>query len=434
MATIISFLISSQLVNKLLNVSQTIENGSQQILEASRDLAAMSESLSKSTDDQAAGLQETVASLNEINAMVIKNTDASKSSKELSTKSKDAADVGKGTIDKMLGAIDDISDSNSEIVNQLQNNSIEIQEIISVIQEIEEKTRVINDIVFQTKLLSFNASVEAARAGEHGKGFSVVAEEVGNLAQHSGDAAKEIEIMLSESVSKVESIAKNTDIKVQDLVKKGLERVNQGKDVAKQCDNALGEILSFANDLDNMIEEITIASIEQTQGISEISRAMSELDQVTKTNSRIAQDANKSTVTLNHQASSLKDISDDLTSLILGQNGELVDAKVDVLKKAKAVDITLDKVTPLKSNSKQTTNNVEKIPAEAQKTSAIKKVAEKNFSASKNYNVVEFKANDLKKEPLVRKTEKQVPVKTEKFVANSDTSIPQHQEGEWEDI
>jgi methyl-accepting chemotaxis protein len=79
-------------------------------------------------------------------------------------------------------------------MNQINYSNEQMSEIVKVIQEIETKTKVINDIVFQTKLLSFNASVEAARAGEQGKGFAVVAEEVGNLAQMSGNAAKEISI------------------------------------------------------------------------------------------------------------------------------------------------------------------------------------------------------------------------------------------------
>lgn len=102
----------------------------------------------------------------------------------------------------MIHSITEISESNDRIMSQVADGNRKISEIVQVISEIGNKTKVINDIVFQTKLLSFNASVEAARAGEHGKGFAVVAEEVGNLAQMSGNAAKEISDMLNGSVSR----------------------------------------------------------------------------------------------------------------------------------------------------------------------------------------------------------------------------------------
>ena len=417
----LSYFISSKLVNRLLNVAKKVESGSIEILDASNGLSKLSKNLSQSTNEEAAGLQQTVASLNEINAMVVKNTDASKNSKELSSKSRKAAEVGKSTIDKMVGAIDEISDSNTEIVNQLQSNSSEIQEIISVIQAIEEKTKVINDIVFQTKLLSFNASVEAARAGEHGKGFSVVAEEVGNLAQHSGDAAKEIELMLSESVTKVESIAKNTESKVGELIEKGLSKVNQGKEVASQCDNALGEILTYAHSLDQMIEEITTASIEQTQGINEISMAMSELDHLTKGNSRIAQDASQSTLNLNSQAESLKNISKDLTSLILGQ--VIINTNVDSSKEDKKVAVLKPKI----QDTKKVVLKNETKPSPQTDT-------------AKTNNVISMKPKQEVKKPLKEvvkpKNEKVNVVKetSQNNVANSDISIPQHNQGDWEDI
>jgi methyl-accepting chemotaxis protein len=324
LGTFTAVLFSNKLSNDLLTIASNIADGSINISDAARQLTTHSNNLSMATGEQASSLQETVASLYEISQMIDKNTDASQSSKDLSGKSRNAAKMGKGTIENMITSIDEIGDANSEIIKQMNQNTEEIQEIITIIREIEDKTKVINDIVFQTKLLSFNASVEAARAGEHGKGFSVVAEEVGNLAQHSGNAAREIEEMLTKSVVKVESIAKNTEKKVEQLIKLGVEKVEQGKNVAKQCDGALGEILDNANNLDSMIEEIATASVEQSQGVQEISNAMGELDKVTKQNSIIAYETNQNTESLNNQATGLKTISIKLTDLITG-NQEAVD-------------------------------------------------------------------------------------------------------------
>ncbi len=396
----IAFLVSNKLSNNLLSIASDIADGSINISEAAESLSGHSANLSGATSDQASSLQQTVASLNEISAMVNKNTDASQSSKDLSEKSRTAAQDGKSAIDKMVGSIDDISDANSEIISQMNQNAKEIQEIISVIREIEDKTKVINDIVFQTKLLSFNASVEAARAGEHGKGFSVVAEEVGNLAQHSGDAAKQIEEMLVQSVNRVESIARNTETKVKDLIQKGTSKVEAGKQVARQCDGALGEILEYANNLDNMIEEIAIASVEQSQGIQEITKAMSELDKVTKQNSMIAHETSMSTQALNDQSKGLKDISILLTDLITGQRN--VDS--DLVHKSKVDEPVRDKKT----------------------FSFGKKETE-----VKKDNVVEFKPKEKEEAKNLVENKESIP---QKKVASSDLSVPSSGEGEWEDI
>merc|ERR1711991_356389 len=113
------------------------------------------------------------------------------------------AKQGQSQVEKMLHAIDQILKSNNEIESQVIKNNQSFEKVTEIINQIANKTSIINDIVFQTKLLSFNASVEAARAGEHGKGFSVVAEEVGTLAKSSGEAAHEIEEMLSKQIDRV---------------------------------------------------------------------------------------------------------------------------------------------------------------------------------------------------------------------------------------
>jgi len=395
-ASFLASVVSARLSNNLLSIASQIAEGSTTISGAADKLSEHSQGLSSATSEQASSLQQTVASLNEISAMVNKNTDASKGSKSLSAQSRGAAETGKNTIDRMIRSIDDISDSNSQIIGQMKQNTDEMQAIISVIREIEDKTKVINDIVFQTKLLSFNASVEAARAGEHGKGFSVVAEEVGNLAQHSGDAAKQIEDMLVQSVNRVESIAKQTEIKVEELIRLGTSKVEEGKNIARECDKALGEILDNANTLDDTIEEIAIASVEQSQGIQEITKAMSELDKVTKQNSIIAHETSLNTQSLNKQALNLTDISVLLTDLITG-------------KKNSSTDLATINVKANKPKSEK---------------------EQKKIETKKKANVINFsKASEKKKEAQA----KVAPV-SEKKVASSDISVPNSDIGEWEDI
>lgn len=155
--------------------------------------------------------------------------------------SRTVATEGKITIELMIKAINMIDEPNKEIMTRMTDSNHEIQKIVSMIKEISEKTQLINDIVFQTKLLSFNASVAAARAGEHGKGFSVVAEEVGNLAEMSGEAAKEIEILLKNSVSQVENIVDTTQ---------------SNSIVAKQSSESAYSLLTQSKHLDSAVHKL----------------------------------------------------------------------------------------------------------------------------------------------------------------------------------
>ena len=123
--------------------------------------------------------------------MVNKSVDNANSSTEKANLSHEIATEGRESVNQMRLSMQDIENSINHMSHQVGESNEQIENIVKIIGEISNKTAIINDIVFQTKLLSFNASVEAARAGEHGKGFAVVAEEVGNLAQMSGTAAKE---------------------------------------------------------------------------------------------------------------------------------------------------------------------------------------------------------------------------------------------------
>ncbi|MBC7466280.1 MAG: hypothetical protein H7256_09830, partial [Bdellovibrio sp.] len=204
------------------------------------------------------------------------------------------------------------------------HSNAEIETIVRVIQEIGTKTKVINDIVFQTKLLSFNASVEAARAGENGKGFAVVAEEVGKLAEMSGNAAKEITSLLDGSIQKVEGIVRDTKMKVEALVADGRSKVEVGANVARQCGEVLNEIVANVASVTQMAGEISVASQEQAAGVSEITKAMGQLDQVTQQNAATSEQTASSAEKLSFQSNNLKMTVDLLVSSIQGTKATAV--------------------------------------------------------------------------------------------------------------
>jgi methyl-accepting chemotaxis protein len=301
-----AYFFSNALVATLRQISEALDESSAQVSSAAGQIASSSEELSQAATEQASSLEETSSSVEEMSSMVNINTENAKNASENSEISKRQAERGRTVVTEMVQSMSQINESNNKIMTQINHSNDQMSEIVKVIQEIETKTKVINDIVFQTKLLSFNASVEAARAGEQGKGFAVVAEEVGNLAQMSGNAAKEISEMLASSIHKVEAIVNDTKSKVDVLIAEGKEKVAAGTKVAEECGEVLSEIVINVTSVATMASEISNASFEQSKGIQEITKAMGLLDQVTQTNAATSEEAASSAEQLSSQATSMK--------------------------------------------------------------------------------------------------------------------------------
>lgn len=308
-------------------VTVHLAKNSKEVSEASVGIATQATKLSEASTEQAAALQETVAAVDEISAMVEKNSDAANRSKEVSAQSREAAEKGRQIVENMIQAIGEINTSNDEVSYQMEQSNRQLGEITKLINDIGTKTKVINEIVFQTKLLSFNASVEAARAGEYGKGFAVVAEEVGNLAQMSGNAAKEITEMLDQSVKQVETIVDEMKSKVERLTASSKQKVEAGSVTAKECNEALEEILKNVSEVDSLVSEIAVASQEQSTGIREISKAVGQMEEVTQQNSSAAQASSSSAEKLSGQSVDLNSIVQQLVQIVRGQGGSFQESK-----------------------------------------------------------------------------------------------------------
>ena len=316
--SILAFFMMRIISNAIDQVINNLNDSSSQVASASSTIASSSEELSQATTEQAASLEQTAASVEEMSKMVNRNAENARAASENSQFSQQSAIKGKETVNEMIRSIDEINNSNNKIMEQINHSNEQMADIVKVINEIGNKTKVINDIVFQTKLLSFNASVEAARAGEHGKGFAVVAEEVGNLASMSGNAAKEITTMLDESIRKVEMTVQETKTSVDRLITDGKVKINNGIKVANDCGNVLEEIVVSIAKVNAMAEEISTASVEQSQGISEITKAMHQLDQVTQQNAAASEEAASSAEELSAQAEVLKSTVGVLVTTIKG--------------------------------------------------------------------------------------------------------------------
>jgi len=274
------------LINELLEDSMLLMGTSDQVTNASLELT-------ESAHDQAVMLQQTASSLDEISGMCNRNSDNSETSKNLAVVCKSKMENGIDVVRNMGSSIEKISLSSEKVRGQMNHSNEKFTGLSEIIKEVAEKTKVINDIVFQTKLLSFNASVEAARAGEHGKGFSVVAEEVGNLAAMSGAAADEIFSMLGKSIEQVDEIVSETKLKMESALQEVGENVKQGGEVVENCQRVFNEVLVEVQKMDEMSGSVQLASREQEVGIDEIRKAVNELNIVSNRSTLVAGQTSK---------------------------------------------------------------------------------------------------------------------------------------------
>jgi methyl-accepting chemotaxis protein len=226
------------------------------------EISSGNTNLSSRTEEQAASLEETAASMEELATAVKQNTEHAHQANALAAESRGVAMRGGEAVHQVVETMARISDSSRRIA-----------EIVSVI----------DGIAFQTNILALNAAVEAARAGEQGKGFAVVAGEVRSLAQRSAQAARE----------------------VKDLIEQSTSNVDSGALQVRQAGETMQEIVSSVQRVTQIMAEITEASTEQSIGIDQINRAVTQMDDVTQQNAALVEEAAAAASSLEDQAKRL---------------------------------------------------------------------------------------------------------------------------------
>ena len=245
------------LINDVSSQVVSVRDGSDRLAQGNEDL-------NDRTRQTVANVQQTVATMNQMAASVQSNSETAAEVDKLSVAASSAATKGGNAMQTVVKTMDDIADST---------------------QRIGSITSLINDIAFQTNILALNAAVEAARAGEQGKGFAVVAGEVRHLASRSASAANDIRKLIDASASKVQS---------------GSEQVHA-------AGRTMDDIVVQVKNVTQLIAQISHATSEQATGLSELTRAVAELDSITQKNADLVEESAHISAMVKHRAGRLKD-------------------------------------------------------------------------------------------------------------------------------
>lgn len=274
---VVTLTIVKEIVTSMDRITADLGSSSSEVSAASSQLEAASQRLAEGTTEQAASIQETSSTLEETSSMVQQNRDNTQQAAMLAKKSKEYANKSNDEMVKMTSAMDDLKKSSSEI-----------SKIIKVIDE----------IAFQTNILSLNAAVEAARAGDAGKGFAVVAEEVRNLAQRSAQAAKDTTVIIESNISMSEN----------------------GARIAREVQESINQIDDQSRKVSELLDEISVATDEQAQGVGQINKAIAQMEVVLGANAQTAEESASASKELYGQTITMNEIIERLNVLVKGEH------------------------------------------------------------------------------------------------------------------
>lgn len=252
----------NQTLDLIVEPIKAVRQAVEAIDTAASEIASGNNQLSRRTEDQAASLEETAASMEQFASIVKHNAENAKEANQLALTASSVAENGGQVVREAITSM-----------NAMNESARQIEDIIAVI----------DGIAFQTNILALNAAVEAARAGEQGRGFAVVANEVGALAQRSSVAAKEINGLISSSVSNTYEAVKQVDL--------------AGK--------TMEEVVSSVKKVSEIMRDISEASFEQSKGIEQVNQAMTHIDEATQQNAALVEEAAAAAESLLDQAHQL---------------------------------------------------------------------------------------------------------------------------------
>jgi methyl-accepting chemotaxis protein len=276
---VVALMISRGIIRPISQAIEGLAESSVQVSAASAQIATASQSLAEGASEQASAIEETSSSLEEMASMTRQNADNAKQADGLMQKASREAGLAKESMAELIASMGEISKAS---------------------EDTSKIVKTIDEIAFQTNLLALNAAVEAARAGEAGAGFAVVANEVRTLALRATEAAKNTAGLIEATVKRV---------------KEGVERVTK-------TNTAFAQVADGTLKGGELVAEIAAASGEQAQGITQINRAVAEMDKVVQQTASNAEESASASEELTSQADQMKGYVDDLALLVGGSSNE----------------------------------------------------------------------------------------------------------------
>ena len=267
-----AFLFSRYLTRPIYQVIQGLTESAEKLTSASAQIALASHSVSEGSSEQASALEETSASLEAISAMSQQNANNSGQTDELMKEANQMIEQASCAVSDLRHAMDEIATSGNDT---------------------SRIVKTIDEIAFQTRLLSLNAAVEAARAGESGAGFAVVANEVRNLSVRSADAVK------------------NTSELIQGI----LTRIDEGAGFVTKVSDAFANVAEVAAQIEGLTSKITVASKEQSGGIEQVNSTAGEMSLITQQNAANSQELASAAAEMRHQSEQMKGFVDELSRI-----------------------------------------------------------------------------------------------------------------------
>ena len=275
------------------------------ILDAARTLYGQSEKLQKIVASEGSAVQKSSAAVEEIAAMLEKTSSGASTLADLSKSSAHSADEGEKQVAQVNSLLQDVKGSSQELETKVASSLTDLGKIVTSLNSIKIKTSMINDIVFQTKLLSFNASVEAARAGESGRGFAVVAEEMGKLARSSGTASLEIDSILTTSLKETNELIEQVTKSLQALTAKNVTSVDHALSESTKTVENFKTLIELVRKTSNMSSEISAAAREQDIGVREVSESLIKLQNSSGELGQVAETVFKTSFALSNKTDEL---------------------------------------------------------------------------------------------------------------------------------
>lgn len=302
------------------SVIRKLDSLGRSLIGSSSQLALQTDLLTENGSSQAAAVQQTTAALTEISEMLAQSSSHISEAVNSYRESQSEADRSLNAATRTLENFENIAQFQGSLIQSMDQTVVAIQSIFNDIQAINDKTRVINEIVFQTKLLSFNASVEAARAGEHGKGFSVVAEEVGSLAKMSGTAAKEIDGLLEASLKRVGGMTETLKAESKKLANLSRVETANGKDLVLESNHALENLKKQMDNLRSKIEHVERSSKESREAVGSITQAMHQIDKSAQSGQQAIEETRGQTQVVHQIATELDSTLQQMQAAVNGKS------------------------------------------------------------------------------------------------------------------